>query len=91
MPDKKLTQEDLAPDTPDILPNEAGYTRKKRRFKGMDPKGDKLRYGKKKVEVPEKSSHISAAAISRQMHEAISKQKRNYMNRIKYAIYDFWN
>ena len=77
MPDKKLTQEDLAPDTPDILPNEAGYTRKKSRFKGMDPKGDKLRYGKKKVEVPEKTSHISAAAISRQMHEAVSKQDQD--------------
>ena len=28
----------MTPDTPDILPNEAGYTRKKSRFKGMDPK-----------------------------------------------------
>jgi hypothetical protein len=43
----------------------------------MDPKGDKLRYGKKKVEVPEKSSHISTTAISRQMHEAISKQDKD--------------
>nr|MBQ4454333.1 hypothetical protein [Clostridia bacterium] len=77
MPDKKITQEDLAPDMPDILPNEAGYTRKKSRFKGMDPKGDKLRYGKKKVEVPEKTSHISTAAISRQMHEAVSKQDQD--------------
>jgi len=67
----------MTPDTPDILPNEAGYTRKKSRFKGMDPKGDKLRYGKKKVEIPEKSSHISSAAISRQMHEAISKQDKD--------------
>ena len=77
MPDKKFTPEDLTPDTPDVLPNEAGYTRKKNRFKGMDPKGDKLRYGKKKVEVPEKSSHISTTAISRQMHEAISKQDKD--------------
>ena len=67
----------MTPDTPDILPNEAGYTRKKSRFKGMDPKGDKLRYGKKKVEVKDKSSHISSAAISRQMHEAISKQDQD--------------
>ena len=77
MPDKKFTPEDLTPDTPAVLPNEAGYTRKKSRFKGMDPKGDKLRYGKKKVEIPEKSSHISSAAISRQMHEAISKQDKD--------------
>lgn len=77
MPDKTILPEDMTPDTPDILPNEAGYTRKKSRFKGMDPKGDKLRYGKKKVEIPEKSSHISSAAISRQMHEAISKQDKD--------------
>jgi len=77
LPDKTILPEDMTPDTPDTLPNEAGYTRKKSRFKGMDPKGDKLRYGKKKVEIPEKSSHISSATISRQMHEAISKQDKD--------------
>lgn len=77
MPDKNIKPENIALDMPDILPNEAGYTRKKSRFKGMDPKGDKLRYGKKKVEVKEKTSHISPAAISRQMHDAISKQDQD--------------
>ena len=77
MPDKKITPENTALDLPDILPNEPGYTRKKSRFKGMDPKGDKLRYGKKKVEVKEKTSHVSSAAISRQMHDAISKQDQD--------------
>ena len=77
MPDKKITPENAAPEQPDILPNESGYTRKKSRFKGTDPKGDKLRFGRKKEPEPKKTSHVSSAVLTQRMHAEIEKQDRD--------------
>lgn len=77
LPDKKIHPENAAPDQPDILPNESGYTRKKSRFKGTDPKGDKLRFGRKKETEPKKSSHVSSAVLTQRMHAEIEKQDKD--------------
>ena len=77
LPDKKINPENAAPDQPDILPNESGYTRKKSRFKGTDPKGDKLRFGRKKESVPKKTSHVSSAVLTQRMHAEIEKQDQD--------------
>jgi|GEM_PF-3177641 len=77
LPDKKINPENAAPDQPDILPNESGYTRKKSRFKGTDPKGNKLRFGKKKESEPKKTSHVSSAVLTQRMHAEIEKQDQD--------------
>ena len=75
--DERAGPEKITPDTPEILPNESGYTRKKSRFKGTDPKGDKLRFGRKEVQKPKKSSHVSSAVLTQRMHDAIEKQDQD--------------
>lgn len=75
--DERAGPEKITPDTPDILPNESGYTRKKSKFKGTDPKGDKLRYGRKEVQKQKKSSHVSSAVLTQRMHDAIEKQDQD--------------
>ena len=77
LPDKKINPENAAPDQPDILPNESGYTRKKSRFKGTDPKGDKLRFGRKKESESKKISHVSSAVLTQRMHAEIEKQDQD--------------
>ncbi len=77
LPDKKINPENAAPDQPDILPNESGYTRKKSRFKGIDPKGDKLRFGRKKEQELKKTSHVSSAVLTQRMHAEIEKQDQD--------------
>ena len=77
LPDKKIDPENAAPDQPDILPNESGYTRKKSRFKGTDPKGEKLRFGRKKESEPKKTSHVSSAVLTQRMHAEIEKQDQD--------------
>ena len=77
LPDKKINPENAAPDQPDILPNESGYTRKKSRFKGTDPKGEKLRFGKKNGPEQKKTSHVSSAVLTQRMHAEIEKQDQD--------------
>lgn len=69
-----------APEEENIrLPDEAGYTRtkKKSRFKGNSDHGKDLRFGKKKPVKPKTARAISSSAMSARMHATVESENQD--------------